>query len=135
MSISREQLFKEVWAEPMTTVGDRYGVSSSYLARVCSTLNVPRPPRGYWAKQKVGKAPTQPALPAPAAWHDLEWAPGSSVNTSRSRLVPTAPPRLPRARLASPDDATEHRLLVNVRPHFEKVYPQSSWHVEYPRPY
>jgi hypothetical protein len=32
-------------------------------------------------------------------------------------------------------DATEHPLLVNVRPHFEKVYPQSGWSVEYPRPH
>jgi hypothetical protein len=33
------------------------------------------------------------------------------------------------------DGSTEHRLLVNVKAHFEKVYPQSVWSVEYPRPY
>jgi len=60
--VSREQLYKEVWAEPMTTVALRYKVSSSFLARVCTWLNVPRPERGYWAKLAVGKASKQPSL-------------------------------------------------------------------------
>src|SRR6185369_8435297 len=35
------------WAEPMTKVAARYGVSSSFLAWVCERLNVRRPARGY----------------------------------------------------------------------------------------
>src|SRR5260221_5267187 len=50
MSVPREKLYEEVWAEPMTKVAERYGVSSSYLAQICSRLNVPRPSRGYWAQ-------------------------------------------------------------------------------------
>lgn len=46
MSVPREKLYEEVWAEPMTTVSKRYGVSSVYLARICEQLRVPRPPRG-----------------------------------------------------------------------------------------
>ena len=55
MSVAREKLYKEVWAEPMTTVAQRYKVSSSFLARVCQRLSVPPPPRGYWPKLKVGR--------------------------------------------------------------------------------
>lgn len=55
--ISREELYKLVWAEPMTKVAARFDVSGSYLARMCTLLNVPRPERGYWAKMAVGKAP------------------------------------------------------------------------------
>ena len=47
--VSREQLYEEVWAEPMTTVALKYEVSSSFMARICTRLKVPRPPRGYWA--------------------------------------------------------------------------------------
>ena len=36
--ISREQLYEEVWAEPMTTVALKYKVSSSFLARICTRL-------------------------------------------------------------------------------------------------
>ena len=54
--LSREQLYALVWKEPMLAIAARFGVSSSYLARVCTMLNVPRPARGYWAKLAVGKA-------------------------------------------------------------------------------
>lgn len=57
MAVTREKLYEEIWAEPMTKVAVRYGVSSSFLARVCERLNVPRPPRGYWAQLEVGKLP------------------------------------------------------------------------------
>ena len=74
MGIDRETLYEEVWAEPMTTVSQRYAVSSSFLARVCERLNVPRPPRGYWAQLKVGKAPERPALPPVRPGDELEWS-------------------------------------------------------------
>jgi hypothetical protein len=48
--ISREALYALVWSEPMTRVAERFGVSGSYMARVCELMNVPRPERGYWAK-------------------------------------------------------------------------------------
>lgn len=56
MTVAREKLFEENWAEPMTKVAARYDVSSSFLARVCERLGVPRPPRGYWEQLRVGKA-------------------------------------------------------------------------------
>ncbi|MDX3911649.1 MAG: hypothetical protein QHC67_17855 [Sphingobium sp.] len=61
--VSREELYQLVWSEPMTKIAARFGVSGSYLARICTMLNVPRPERGYWAKLAVGKAPLQPSLP------------------------------------------------------------------------
>lgn len=55
--VSREALYEMVWSEPMLRVAARFGVSSSYMARVCTLLNVPRPESSYWAKLAVGKAP------------------------------------------------------------------------------
>src|ERR1700682_1141447 len=74
MSVAREKLFEEVWAEPMTTVAKRYGVSSSYLARVCERLNVPRPARGYWTRLQVGQSPSRPELPAAGPEHEQDWS-------------------------------------------------------------
>src|SRR5215469_1599259 len=74
MAVSREKLFDEVWAEPMTTVAKRYGISSSYLARVCERMNVPRPVRGYWARVEAGQAARKPPLPAAGVEHELEWS-------------------------------------------------------------
>jgi len=58
----------------MLKVAARFGVSSSYMARVCTLLNVPRPARGYWARLAVGKAPKQSALPKPQTGDLLEWS-------------------------------------------------------------
>jgi hypothetical protein len=44
--ITREQLYELVWSKPMTKVAEELQVSGSYMARVCSVLNVPRPDRG-----------------------------------------------------------------------------------------
>jgi len=46
MTVSREKLHEEVWAEPMTAVAKRYEVSSNYLARICERLGVPVPTFG-----------------------------------------------------------------------------------------
>lgn len=78
--VTREQLFELVWSEPMIKVAEHFGVSSSYLARVCTTLNVPRPRRGYWAKLEVGKAPPQPPLPAARPGEQTSWVPGTTVD-------------------------------------------------------
>jgi len=63
--VTREELYALVWAQPMTKVCEQFGISSSYMVRVCTLLNVPRPPRGHWQKLAVGKAATAEALPEP----------------------------------------------------------------------
>ncbi|MDR2071917.1 MAG: tyrosine-type recombinase/integrase [Spirochaetaceae bacterium] len=59
----REKLYEEVWAEPVTVVAARYGITDTGLRKVCRRLNVPHPPPGYWAKVKAGKAVEKPELP------------------------------------------------------------------------
>lgn len=61
--VTRESLYELAWSMPMTKIGERYGVSSSYLARIYSSLNVPRPPVGYWAQVAAGKGKPRPPLP------------------------------------------------------------------------
>jgi integrase len=58
----REKLSKEVWAEPMTSVAKRYGVSDVALGKACKKLGIPKPPRGYWTK--VCKGDGTPGFPA-----------------------------------------------------------------------
>jgi hypothetical protein len=64
-ALSHDELYAVVWAQLMLKVAARYKMSSSYMASVCSFLNVPRPARGYWAKLAVGKAAVAPPLPQP----------------------------------------------------------------------
>ncbi|WP_312338001.1 hypothetical protein [Anaerospora hongkongensis] len=60
----RTKLFNEIWNEPMTTVSQRYGLSDNGLRKRCLSLDIPVPPRGYWAKIKAGlQVPAKPTLP------------------------------------------------------------------------
>jgi hypothetical protein len=39
-------------------------VSDVAIAKACTLLDIPKPPRGYWAKKAAGqKLPQRPALP------------------------------------------------------------------------
>lgn len=59
----RAKLYEEVWAEAVTTVAKRYGISDVALRKTCRQLAVPLPPLGYWAKIAAGKKPPTPPLP------------------------------------------------------------------------
>lgn len=114
--VSREALYEMVWSEPMLRVAARFGVSSSYMARVCMLLNVPRPARGYWANLAVGKGPERPALPEsqpgdPVVWSRTDEFPAPYV----PRLRPAPRPRVPR--LVRPVAGT-HGLISGANEHF-----------------
>ena len=59
----RENLYDEVWKEPVSIVVTRYGMSDTTLRKRCQKLNIPLPSRGYWAKIKEGKKVSKTALP------------------------------------------------------------------------
>ena len=65
VTLTRKELYDLVWSEPMMRLARRYGLSDSGLAKICRKSDIPRPPRGYWAKKQVGKAPRQVRLPHP----------------------------------------------------------------------
>lgn len=117
-SVDRAALYDEVWAEPMTTVAARYGVSSSFLARICERLNIPRPQRGYWAQLKVGKEPPKPAPPDARPGDPLEWSRGGKLpriaRAPPKPLLATHSKTRPRAARS-----TCHELLRDAREHFE----------------
>ena len=58
----REELYEEVWAEPVTKVAKRYAISDVGLRKICLDLEVPLPPVGYWAKLAAGRAVKRPPL-------------------------------------------------------------------------
>lgn len=58
----REKLFEEVWATPVTKLAKDYKLSDVGLRKICISLDVPLPPRGYWAKLAAGKTIATPAL-------------------------------------------------------------------------
>lgn len=62
-SLTREELYQAVWAEPISVLAPRYGLSGRGLGKLCARHRIPVPPRGYWARKEHGYAVKQPVLP------------------------------------------------------------------------
>ena len=98
-SFEREKLFDEVWTTPVTELAKGYGLSDVGLRKICLALDVPLPPRGYWAKIAAGNTFPKPAL------HE------TTVKTTYARAMYVAEvdevleERITKARVSTPDTA------------------------------
>lgn len=61
--LSREELYKKVWSQPGIKLSKEFGISDVAIAKRCRKLNIPRPPRGYWARIEAGQRPKRSPLP------------------------------------------------------------------------
>jgi hypothetical protein len=64
ISLSRDELYRRVWAKPVGSVARELGISGRGLAKICARFEIPVPPRGYWAKAAAGKH--APEIPLPS---------------------------------------------------------------------
>lgn len=131
--LTRESLYELVWSEPMLKVAEYFAVSSSYMARVCTHLNVPRPERGYWAKLAVGKAPKKPPLPdVPPGFNSVITLSGQVIKVKKP--LPR-PPSTTRKRRVKPllERPMQHPLLAGAKEQFEAG--RLSYEGEYLKPF
>src|SRR5690349_12925222 len=63
ITVSREDLYAQVWSVPIRELATQFGITGTGFAKICARLNVPCPPRGYWAKKAAGKPVIQFRLP------------------------------------------------------------------------
>lgn len=64
IALTRKELYRRVWSQPMSAVAKEVGLSGNALAKICNRLLVPYPPRGYWVKANAGKKTAKTPLPA-----------------------------------------------------------------------
>ncbi len=115
-SVTREQLYEMVWSEAMLQVAKRFGVSSSYMARVCTDLRVPRPARGYWAKLQHGQVIKRPPLPAALPGDATVWSKGLQRTRSyRSLIRPSSSEGAHPGRSKKPAPEAKHGLVAGAR--------------------
>lgn len=84
MKITREELYRMVWAEPMTSVCKKYGLSDNGLRKHCKAMNIPTPPAGYWSRLQNGKNPEIIPLPK----QSLEGKQTTELNEQEVELNP-----------------------------------------------
>ncbi len=52
--MTREELYKKVWAKPTVKLATEFGISDVGLSKICRKLDVPKPPPGYWRRIETG---------------------------------------------------------------------------------
>ena len=106
ISVSRRELYDQVWSEPMTKLAPKYGLSDVGLAKVCKKHEIPRPPVGHWAKLANGKKSPQPELP------ELDQADLEEIRFFRTGF--DAEP--------SAKEPSEPKLIIEVKDHLRKPH-------------
>ena len=117
LEISREDLYEQAWATPINHLAEKFGVSGSYLARVCEALNVPRPPVGHWRKKAVGKAKPRPELPTALPGDQLTWSKEKPIAVPVKNRVRRKPGS---AVMTKTIRSGRHPMLIGVEGHFRK---------------
>jgi hypothetical protein len=109
----RQKLFNDVWAAPVTTLAKSSGLSDVGLRKICVALEVPLPPRGYWAKLAAGKIIPKPALQEttlPATYvrviNVVEVDKVLEERVAKAQDITTSVPRPDRPDYAQPPDPT-----------------------------
>ncbi|HMP63200.1 MAG TPA: hypothetical protein PKA17_08995, partial [Phenylobacterium sp.] len=87
--LTREALYDQVWATPLSTLAARWGISRNGLAKICDRVMVPYPGRGYWNAQKAARPPLPPAPAGAEAGIDLSKR-ARRARRGRARLAPGA---------------------------------------------
>lgn len=59
----REDLYEEIWSEPLIKVAQNYGISGTGLSKICRKAGIPLPPVGYWQQLQYGYKPARPPFP------------------------------------------------------------------------
>jgi len=118
-AVDRETLYNEVWTEPITTVAPKYGLSDVGLAKVCRSLSIPLPGRGYWAKLRSGglvkQTPLPKLKPGESGATGLVKLPAEQAVQREAARKSTAALRKEVAPLPSPDEGTPpHPLVAEV---------------------
>ena len=132
MGVSREELYDQIWTEPITKVAKRHDVSDSYLVRILKRLNIPRPPTGYWAKLAAGKRlPKRPDLPSALPGDELEWS-RDYMATERAPLKLPAPPETADTPISSSQNkkSGHHPLLKDTPQYFRNVRETDTGHLK-----
>ena len=131
MSVTREKLYEEIWAEPITKVAKRYEISDSFLIRVCKKLNVPRPAKGHWAKLAAGKKSIQALLPKAKPGDEIEWV-RYGMAKREPHPDPVAPTNKMRRLRQLKNRPSRHKLIIEAAEYFKNVRDTND---EYLKPY
>lgn len=79
LTFTRQELYELVWSKPVSDVAKEIGLSDVAVAKRCRQVQVPVPPRGFWARVAAGQTPERTPLP--------KYRDGSAGRTKRASVL------------------------------------------------
>jgi hypothetical protein len=87
----REQIYEDIWSEPLYKVAKKYNLSSAPLKRRCQECwDIPVPDADYWPKLYAGRKKIRPKLPMPPAEFAREFVSGYAISFIPLEDIPSA---------------------------------------------
>ena len=87
----REQIYEDIWSEPLYKIAQKYNTTSVPLKRRCQECwDIPVPQSDYWAKVNAGKKKIRPKLPMPPAAFAREFVSEYAVSYISLKDIPSA---------------------------------------------
>ncbi len=87
----REQIYEDIWSEPLYKIAQKYNTTSAPLKRRCQECwDIPVPQSDYWAKVNAGKKKIRPKLPMPPAPFAREFVSEYAVSYISLKDIPSA---------------------------------------------
>lgn len=80
---TREELYKQVWKEPLSKLCKAYGVSDNAIRKKCKLMNIPLPSNAYWGQLRAGKKPAIPPLSSHTQ-NRIVFNPNHNINKPKS---------------------------------------------------
>jgi hypothetical protein len=65
-TLTSKQLYEMIWQRPLDVVAAELGVSGTAVRKKCKRLGIPTPPRGFWARKRVGVTGAVPRFEFPS---------------------------------------------------------------------
>ncbi len=95
VNVSREELYALVWAEPVSRLAKRYGLTDYTIpTAVRIRLSIPIPRQGHWNKVRAGERPDPPPLPSNYRGDNaVQLSSSVEPNTKTTTSHPAAPVR------------------------------------------
>ncbi len=114
-TLTREELYDLIWAEPVARVAKRYGLSGAGLRKLCLRQGIPVPPRGHWAKVAAGQQTTRPPM-QPTTKPRAAWRANSAALQRRTPATKPAHAESPEVvERAAYEAEPRHRIRINPR--------------------
>jgi len=119
----REDLYSEVWEQPLSKLADKYGISNVAIGKICRKLKIPLPGRGYWAKKQSGlsvkRTPHLPAFPNPPKLRRFQSKPKLNLIAESQDPELTRIAEIESGLVSTPTE--EHPLITRARRILERA--------------